>query len=69
MLAKAAFEDLEIDYIDIETAFLNPTIYKEIYITPTRFLKRVFPELKHKDAYIRLKKVLYSLKQSPREWF
>jgi hypothetical protein len=37
-------------------------IYKEIYITLIRFLKRVFLELKYKDAYIRLKKALYSLK-------
>ena len=62
ILAKAAFEDLEIDYVDIKIAFLNPLIYEEIYITPTRFLKRVFPELKHKDAYIRLRKALYGLK-------
>jgi hypothetical protein len=61
-LAKAAFKDLEINYINIEIAFLNPLIYKEIYITLTRFLKRVFLELKHKDAYIRLRKALYSLK-------
>jgi hypothetical protein len=69
VLAKAAFEDLEIDHVDIETAFLNPPIYEEIYMTPTRFLERVFPELKHKDAYIRLRKALYGLKQAPREWF
>jgi hypothetical protein len=61
-LAKAAFKDLKINHIDIEIAFLNPPIYEEIYITLTRFLKRVFPELKHKDAYIRLRKALYSLK-------
>jgi hypothetical protein len=69
MLAKAAMEDLEIDYIDINTAFLNPAIEEEIYMAPTEFLKRVFPELKHKDAYLKLNKALYSLKQSPREWF
>ena len=62
ILAKAAFKDLEIDYVDIEIAFLNPPIYKEIYMTLIRFLKRVFLELKHKDAYIRLRKALYSLK-------
>jgi hypothetical protein len=69
MLAKAAIEDLEIDYIDINTAFLNPAIEEEIYMAPTKFLKRVFPELKHKDTYLKLNKALYSLKQSPREWF
>jgi hypothetical protein len=62
---KAAFKDLKIDYINIKIAFLNPLIYEEIYMTPTRFLKRVFLELKHKDAYIRLRKALYGLKQAP----
>ena len=67
MLAKAAYKDLEIDHIDIEIAFLNPTIYEEIYMTPTKYLERVFLELEYKDSYIRLRKALYSLKQSPRE--
>jgi hypothetical protein len=52
MLAKAAIEDLEVDYININTAFLNPTILKEIFIALTELLKRVFLKLKHKDAYI-----------------
>ena len=64
-MAKAAFKDLKIDYIDIEIAFLNPLIYEEIYIILIRFLKRVFLELKHKDAYICLRKALYGLKQAP----
>jgi hypothetical protein len=59
---KAVFKDLKIDYINIKIAFLNLIIYKEIYITLTRFLKRVFLELKYKDIYIRLRKTLYSLK-------
>ena len=69
MLAKAAIEDLKVNHININTAFLNPIISKEIFMAPTKLLKRVFPELKHKDAYIQLNKALYSLKQSPREWF
>jgi hypothetical protein len=62
MLAKAAMEDLEIDHIDINTAFLNPAIEEEIYMAPTEFLKRVFPELKYKDTYLKLNKALYGLK-------
>ena len=69
MLAKAAMEDLEVDHININTAFLNPTISEEIFMALTELLERVFPELKHKDAYIQLNKALYGLKQSPREWF
>jgi hypothetical protein len=59
------FKDLKINYINIKIAFLNPIIYKEIYITLIRFLERVFLKLKYKDVYIYLKKALYNLKQAP----
>ena len=62
MLAKAAIKDLEINYININTTFLNPIIEEEIYIALTKFLKRVFPKLKYKDIYLKLNKALYSLK-------
>jgi hypothetical protein len=52
MLAKAAMEDLEVDYININIAFLNSTILEEIFMALTELLERVFLELKHKDAYI-----------------
>jgi hypothetical protein len=52
ILAKAAIKDLEVDYIDINTIFLNPMILEEIFIAPTKLLKRVFLKLKHKDVYI-----------------
>jgi hypothetical protein len=55
-------EDLEVDYINIETAFLNLTLFKEIFIKPIKYLKRIFPELKEKDVYLKLNKALYSLK-------
>ena len=62
MLIKTAYKDFKIDYIDIETVFLNLTIYEEIYIKPIKYLERAFLKLKYKDLYIRLKKALYSLK-------
>ena len=52
ILAKAAIKDLKVDYININTIFLNPIILEEIFIAPTKLLKRVFLELKHKDVYI-----------------
>ena len=52
MLAKAAIKDLKVDYININTAFLNPIILEEIFIAPTKLFKQVFLELKHKDVYI-----------------
>jgi hypothetical protein len=64
-LAKVAIEDLEVDYINIKTTFLNPTLFEEIFIKPIKYLERIFPELKEKDIYLKLNKALYSLKQSP----
>ena len=52
ILAKAAIKDLEVDYININTTFLNPIILEEIFIAPTKLFKQVFLELKHKDVYI-----------------
>jgi predicted permease len=62
ILAKAAIKDLKVNHININTAFLNPIISEEIFMASTKLLKRVFPELKHKDAYIQLNKALYGLK-------
>jgi hypothetical protein len=39
ILAKAAIEDLEVNYININTAFLNPTILEEIFMALTKLLK------------------------------
>jgi hypothetical protein len=39
MLAKAAIEDLEVDYININTTFLNSMILEEIFMAPTELLK------------------------------
>jgi hypothetical protein len=52
MLAKAAIKDLKVDYININTTFLNPIILEERFMAPIKLLKRVFLELKHKDIYI-----------------
>ena len=63
LLAKAIVEDLEVDYVDIDTTFLNPTLEEEIYIEVPKFLEEVFLELKGvKDTYLKLNKALYRLK-------
>jgi hypothetical protein len=31
-MAKVAAEDLDLDYVDVKTAFLNPTLQEEIYM-------------------------------------
>ena len=42
LLAKAAANDLEIDYIDIDIAFLNATVNKELYIEVPEFMEIVY---------------------------
>jgi hypothetical protein len=70
LLAKVAEEDLELEHIDVDTAFLNPELKEEIYMQIPQFLEELVPELKGlTDAYIKLNKALYGLKQAPREWF
>jgi hypothetical protein len=39
ILAKAAIKDLKVNYININTAFLNPIILEEIFMAPTKLLK------------------------------
>jgi hypothetical protein len=42
--------------------FLNLTLFKEIFIKPIEYLKKIFPKLKKKDVYLKLNKALYGLK-------
>jgi hypothetical protein len=66
-LTKAAAEDLETDHIDIDTVFLNPDLEEEVYIKIPEFLKEVYLELeKTLDAFLKLNKLFYRLKQAPR---
>ena len=69
LLAKASAEDLEIDHMDVEQAFLNPTLKERIYMRLPPYFVELFPELvTSEDAYLELNKSLYGLKQAPREW-
>ncbi|RAL63559.1 hypothetical protein DID88_003603 [Monilinia fructigena] len=71
LLAKAAAEDLEIDNMDVETAFLNGELTDtEILMEVPRYFEEIFPEIKLRDEpYLKLKKSLYGLKQAPRVWW
>ena len=63
LLAKAAYEDLEIIHLDIKTAFLNGDLEETIYMQQ--------PEGYVSDPRLvcRLRKSLYGLRQAPRAWF
>jgi hypothetical protein len=62
LFALAAAYDLEIEQIDVKTAFLYGEIDADIYIEqPEGFCSKKRP-----DQVCKLKKALYGLKQAPR---
>ena len=52
LLAKAVAEDLEIDYIDVNTAFFNPKCKEEIYIEIPDFFYLVTNRITQETYYI-----------------
>lgn len=65
VLGLVASLDLEIELMDVKTAFLHGELEEEIYMEqPEHF------EVKRKEDYVCwLKKSLYGLKQAPRQWY
>jgi hypothetical protein len=61
LLAKAAVEDLEVEQIDVKTAFLNGLLKETIYMEPPAGYG-------FGDKVLLLKKALYGLKQAARAW-
>jgi hypothetical protein len=69
LLAKTAAKDLKVNQLDVNTAFLNPTLKEEIYIEIPQFFELLYPDIDFKGKCLGLLKSLYRLKQAPREWF
>ncbi|GAA0162317.1 transmembrane signal receptor [Lithospermum erythrorhizon] len=65
LLAIVAHQDLELDQLDVKTAFLHGELEEEIYMTQLDG----FQEPEKEDYVCRLKKSLYGLKHSPRQWY
>ncbi|KAG8474805.1 hypothetical protein CXB51_031510 [Gossypium anomalum] len=65
LLGIVAMHDLELDQLDVKTAFLHGELEKDIYMQqPEGFT------VSEKEDYVcLLKKSLYGLKQSPRQWY
>ena len=64
VLDLAASMDLEIEQLDVKTAFLHGELEEEIYMKqPQGF------EVQGENLVCRLRKSLYGLKQAPRQWY
>jgi len=71
VIALAAIEDLELETVDISTAFLNGDIDREIYMKIPEGLEvdvEPAPGEDPKRWVLRLLKGLYGIKQGPRIW-
>lgn len=76
IFALAAIEDLEIESVDISSAFLNGDLKESITMEVFDGLHEMKPEIfpkkdspkRHSDWVLELNKALYGLKQSPRMW-
>uniref|UniRef100_A0A2N9J4X6 CCHC-type domain-containing protein n=1 Tax=Fagus sylvatica TaxID=28930 RepID=A0A2N9J4X6_FAGSY len=58
-------QDLELEQLDVKTAFLHGNLEEEIFMEQPEGFKQPGTE----NLVCRLKKSLYGLKQSPRQWY
>ena len=65
LLALVAQYELDLDQLDVKTAFLHNVLEEEIYMSQPMGFKTVGKE----NMVCKLKKLLYRLKQSPRQWY
>lgn len=65
ILALTAHEDFELEQLDVKTAFLHGGLEEEIYMAQPEGYVQAGEE----DKVCLLKRSLYGLKQSPRQWY
>ncbi|OAE22245.1 hypothetical protein AXG93_412s1350 [Marchantia polymorpha subsp. ruderalis] len=65
LLAMVAHQDLELEQLDVKTAFLHGELEKEIYMNQPKGF-----QVSRKEDYVcKLKRSLYGLKQSSMQWY
>jgi hypothetical protein len=70
-LAIVAELNLELHMMDVQSAFLNPTIEEELYMEIPKGAEQFFAfdtPVSTSDCVLRLHKSLYGLRQAPRRW-
>jgi len=65
LLALVAQYELKLDQLDVKTTFLHDNLEEKIYMSQPMEFKIVGKE----NMVCKLKKSLYGLKQSPRQWY
>ena len=65
LLSIVAIHDYELEQLDVKTAFLHGELEEDIYMDQPEG----FVVLEKENLVCRLKKSLYDLKQSSRQWY
>jgi hypothetical protein len=65
-LALAAYNDWEVEQLDVVAAFLGADIEEEIYMRQPEGFRHT--DINAEERVCLLKKSLYGLKQAPRSW-
>ncbi|CAI7764657.1 unnamed protein product [Closterium sp. NIES-53] len=64
LLHVAAQRDYELHYFDFSTAFLQGSLHEEVWLRPPSAFTGTFPP----RTQWRLRRLVYGLRQAPREW-
>ena len=64
LLSLVVNQDLELEQMDVKTVFLHGSLEEDLYM----YQPEGYEDPKKKDYVCLLKKSLYGLKQSPRQW-